>query len=53
MPDQTACSQARVAMAHGQMSENLLERIMMDFYEHRYDVLLCSSIIETGWIYLM
>ena len=40
--------EARVAMAHGQMSENLLERIMMDFYEHRYDVLLCSSIIENG-----
>ena len=40
--------EARIAMAHGQMSENLLESIMMDFYDHKYDVLVCSSIIENG-----
>ena len=40
--------EAKIAMAHGQMSESLLESIMMDFYDHKYDVLLCSSIIENG-----
>jgi transcription-repair coupling factor (superfamily II helicase) len=40
--------EAKIAMAHGQMSENLLEKVMMDFYENRFDVLLCSSIIENG-----
>ncbi len=40
--------EARIAMAHGQMKENALEDIMLDFSEHRYDVLLCSTIIESG-----
>mgnify|MGYP001437816159 CR=1 FL=1 len=40
--------EARVAIAHGQMSESELERIMVAFYEHEYDVLLCSTIIESG-----
>jgi len=40
--------EAKIAMAHGQMSENLLENVMMDFYENRFNVLLCSSIIENG-----
>lgn len=40
--------EAKIAMAHGQMSENLLEKVMMDFYENKFDVLLCSSIIENG-----
>ena len=40
--------EARIGVAHGQMSGRLLERTMMDFYERKYDVLLCSSIIENG-----
>jgi transcription-repair coupling factor (superfamily II helicase) len=40
--------EAKIGMAHGQMSENLLERVMMDFYQHKFDLLLCSSIIENG-----
>ncbi|MDO4571767.1 MAG: transcription-repair coupling factor [Clostridia bacterium] len=39
---------ARVLMAHGQMDERLLERVMLDFFEQRADVLLCSTIIESG-----
>jgi transcription-repair coupling factor (superfamily II helicase) len=40
--------EARVAVAHGQMNETLLEDVMIDFMEGRYDVLVCSTIIETG-----
>ncbi len=40
--------EARVAYAHGQMSERQLERTMLDFMEGKYDVLLCSTIIESG-----
>src|SRR6056297_1956102 len=40
--------EARIAVAHGQMSERKLENIMMDFYEGRYDVLVCTTIIENG-----
>lgn len=40
--------EARIGVAHGQMSGRILERTMMDFYEQKYDVLLCSSIIENG-----
>ncbi|TYP50865.1 transcription-repair coupling factor [Thermosediminibacter litoriperuensis] len=40
--------EARIAVAHGQMHENELEEVMMDFYEHKYDVLVCTTIIETG-----
>ena len=39
---------ARIAVAHGQMRENALEDIMLDFYAGAYDVLLCSTIIESG-----
>ncbi len=39
---------ARVAVAHGQMPEGLLENVMLDFFDHKYDVLLCSTIIENG-----
>jgi len=39
---------ARVDIAHGQMVESELERVMMDFYEHRFDVLVCTTIIESG-----
>ncbi|MBQ7501681.1 transcription-repair coupling factor, partial [bacterium] len=39
---------ARIAVGHGQMKESLLEEIMMDFYEGHYDILVCSTIIESG-----
>ncbi len=44
----TLVPQARVAYAHGQMSERTLEKTMVDFLEQQYDVLLCSTIIESG-----
>lgn len=37
-----------VLIAHGQMAEGQLERAMMDFMEHKADILLCSTIIESG-----
>jgi transcription-repair coupling factor (superfamily II helicase) len=40
--------EARIAVAHGQMRENALEDVMLDFYAGAYDVLLCSTIIESG-----
>ena len=40
--------EARVAVAHGQLPERSLERVMSDFYHKRYNVLVCSTIIETG-----
>lgn len=40
--------EANVLVAHGQMPEEQLERAMMDFYEHKYDVLLATTIIENG-----
>ena len=40
--------EARIATAHGQMNEDILEQVMMDFYEGRYDILLATSIIENG-----
>jgi transcription-repair coupling factor (superfamily II helicase) len=39
---------ARVAMAHGQMAEGELERVMIDFVDGKYDVLCCTTIIESG-----
>ncbi len=40
--------EARVAVAHGQMRERDLEQVMSDFYHRRFNVLVCSTIIETG-----
>jgi len=40
--------EARIAVAHGQMDEHRLERVMLDFLEREYDVLVCTTIIETG-----
>jgi len=40
--------EARIGIAHGQMDEDLLERVMLDFLNGEIDVLLCSTIIETG-----
>ena len=39
---------ARVGIAHGQMRERELEATISDFYHHRYDILACSTIVETG-----
>jgi transcription-repair coupling factor (superfamily II helicase) len=40
--------EARIAVAHGQMDEDALERVMVDFVAHAYDVLLATTIIENG-----
>ncbi|MGF1526752.1 MAG: transcription-repair coupling factor, partial [Candidatus Competibacterales bacterium] len=40
--------QARLAIAHGQMPERELEQVMLDFYHQRCQVLVCSTIIESG-----
>ena len=39
---------ARIAIAHGQMSKNELESVILDFTNYEYDVLVCTTIIETG-----
>ena len=39
---------ARVATAHGQMGEHQLEQVMLDFWEKRFDVLVCTTIVESG-----
>ncbi|MCI9889390.1 transcription-repair coupling factor [Micrococcales bacterium 31B] len=39
---------ARIAVAHGRMSESQLERVIVDFWEKRFDVLVSTTIIETG-----
>lgn len=40
--------EARIQTAHGQMPEDMLERVMMDFYQGEYDILLATSIVENG-----
>ncbi|HEX4219954.1 MAG TPA: transcription-repair coupling factor [Acidimicrobiales bacterium] len=40
--------EARVAVAHGQMDEGTLEQVVMEFWEGKYDVLVCTTIIESG-----
>ena len=40
--------EARIGVAHGQMGEHQLEQVMVDFWERRYDVLVSTTIIETG-----
>ncbi|GHT38953.1 hypothetical protein FACS189437_01010 [Bacteroidia bacterium] len=40
--------EAKICMAHGQMDEDLLEETLWDFYNNKYDVLLASTIIESG-----
>ena len=40
--------EAKIAVAHGQMGERELENVMMDFMNKKYDILLCTTIIETG-----
>ncbi|UDG79614.1 transcription-repair coupling factor [Candidatus Steffania adelgidicola] len=45
---ETLVPEARIAIAHGQMRERDLERVMRDFYHHHFNVLVCTTIIETG-----
>ena len=40
--------EARIATAHGQMGEKKLEQVVLDFWEKRFDVLVCTTIVETG-----
>ncbi len=40
--------EARVSVGHGQMSEDALEQVMVGFWEKRYDVLVCTTIVESG-----
>ncbi len=40
--------EARVVFAHGQMNEHMLEKVMLDFMNHEFDVLVSTTIIETG-----
>ena len=40
--------EARIAVAHGQMDEGTLEQVVVDFWDGRYDVLVCTTIIESG-----
>ena len=43
-----AAPEARLAVAHGRMSEGRLEQVMLDFWDGRYDVLVSTTIIESG-----
>lgn len=45
---QTIVPDARITVAHGQMHEHDLERVMTDFYHQKFNVLVCSTIIESG-----
>ena len=40
--------EARIAVAHGQMNEHDLEQVIVDFWEHKFDVLVSTTIIESG-----
>ena len=40
--------EARIAVAHGQMDEGTLEQVVLDFWEGEFDVLVCTTIIESG-----
>ncbi len=40
--------EARIAIGHGQMQERDLENVMLDFASHQYDILVCTTIIESG-----
>ncbi|WP_122261284.1 transcription-repair coupling factor [Ornithinimicrobium cerasi] len=40
--------EARIETAHGQMGEHKLEQVVVDFWERRFDVLVCTTIVETG-----
>ena len=40
--------EARIAIAHGQMDEGTLEQVVLDFWDEQFDVLVCTTIIESG-----
>ena len=40
--------EARIAVAHGKMNEHQLERVIVDFWNREFDVLVCTTIVETG-----
>lgn len=40
--------EAKLRVAHGRMNEKMLEKVMMDFYEHEFDILLATSLVENG-----
>ncbi|MFI2753395.1 transcription-repair coupling factor [Cellulomonas sp. P22] len=40
--------EARIAVAHGKMNEHQLEQVIVDFWDKRFDVLVCTTIVETG-----
>ena len=40
--------EARIAIAHGQMNEHVLERLIVDFWHKEFDVLVCTTIVESG-----
>lgn len=44
----TLVPEARIAVGHGQMREHQLEKVMMGFLEHEFDVLCCTAIVESG-----
>jgi transcription-repair coupling factor (superfamily II helicase) len=44
----TLVPEARIAIGHGQMSERDLENVMLDFLAHQFDILVCTTIIESG-----
>ena len=45
---QSLVPETRIAVAHGQMDDTTLEKVMIDVWEHRYDVLVATTIIESG-----
>ncbi len=45
---QALLPQLKIGIGHGQMRESDLEKVMLDFAEHKYDLLLCTTIIESG-----
>ncbi len=45
---QNLVPEGRVGIAHGQMPERQLERVMQDFYHQKFNILVCTTIIETG-----
>ena len=42
------CPDIKIAVAHGQLPAKELEKVMMNFYERKYDLLICTTIIENG-----
>ncbi len=40
--------EARIAVAHGKMGEHQLEQVILDFWDRKFDVLVCTTIVETG-----